>query len=422
MKPLQIIVLLMVAVLSACSNESEPKTETTATTQEAAESQTSQTNYNDWEQVVAKASGQTIYWNAWGGGDSINKYIDWVGEQLQSRYNIELQHVKVDDIALSINQVLAEFTAGKTESDGAIDLMWLNGENFRSMKENQLLFGPFTDNLPNYSLVDVDNKPTTTVDFGTPVDGMESPWGMAQLVFIYDSARIQTPPKNILEMLEHGKRNPGRIAYPKPPNFLGTTFLKQALYHFIEDASLLQQPVEEVNFDEVTAKLWTFLDEFHRYAWNTGNSFPKSGPDQTRLVNDNEIDFSLAFNPAEASSNIAEGLLPASARTFVFDGGSIGNSHFVAIPINSSAKEAAMVTANFLLSPEAQLRKQDPQYFGDFTVLDIQKLSASEQQVFRDLPLGEATLPLTELGATLPEPHASWVNELERTWQERYLK
>ena len=414
MKYLHIPLILITLILAGCGGE--PKT------QETVASQVTQIDYSDWDQVVDKAYGQTVYWNAWGGSDQINKYIGWVGEQLKSRYNIELKHVKVDDIALSINRVLAEFSAGKKESDGAIDLMWINGENFRSMKENNLLFGPFTQNLPNYFLVDVENKPTTTMDFGTPVEGMESPWGTAQLVFIYDSERVKTPPRNIIEMLEHGKKNPGRIAYPKPPNFIGTTFLKQALYYFAKDASVLQNPVKEVNFDDVTKGLWAFLDEFHTYAWNKGNSFPKNGPDQTRLVNDNEIDFSLAFNPAEASSNIVEGLLPASARTFVFEDGSIGNSHFVAIPINSSAKEAAMVTANFLLSPEAQIRKQDPQHFGDFTVLDINKLSPEDQKSFNDLPLGDATLPLNELGAILPEPHASWVEELERVWQERYLK
>ena len=380
------------------------------------------TDYSNWQQVVTRASGQTVYWNAWGGSDQINRYIGWVGDQLTSRYNIHLKQVKIDDIALSINRVLAEFSAGKQAKGGSVDLMWINGENFRSMKEHKLLFGPFTDYLPNYALVDTVNKPTTLFDFGTPVDGLESPWGMAQLVFIYDSARITHPPKNIVEMLEYGRNNPGRIAYPKPPNYLGTTFLKQALYHFVDNQNALQRPVSESDFDSMTTDLWSFLDEFHRHAWNTAHSFPKSGPDQTRLLNDNEIDFSLAFSPAEASANILEGLLPESARTFVFDNGSVGNTHFVAIPINSSAKEAAMVAANFLLSPEAQIRKQNPQYFGDFTVLDVNRLSNDDQQTFRDLPLGVATLPLNELGLILPEPHSSWVQALESAWNQRYLQ
>ena len=414
--------LAMTAVMvTACSDK---KTEPVAQQQKELPSppQETVTDYSDWQQVVAKASGQTVYWNAWGGSDQINRYIGWVGEQLTSRYNIQLKHVKVDDIALSINRVLAEFSAGKHSTGGSVDLMWINGENFRSMKEHKLLFGPFTHHLPHYTLVDTVNKPTTLFDFGTPVDGLESAWGMAQLVFIYDSARITQPPKNIVEMLEHGRNNPGRIAYPKPPNYLGTTFLKQALYHFVDDQKVLQNPVSEADFDAVTADLWSFLDEFHKYAWNTAHSFPKSGPDQTRLLNDNEIDFSLAFNPAEASANILEGLLQESARTFVFDNGSIGNTHFVAIPINANAKEAAMVAANFLLSPEAQIRKQDPQYFGDFTVLDVDRLPNDDQQAFRDLPLGVATLPLNELGFILPEPHSSWVQALENAWNQRYLQ
>ena len=52
-------------------------------------------------------------------------------------------------------------------------------------------------------------------------------------------------------------------------------------------------------------------------------------------------------------------------------GGTIGNTHFVAIPYNSSAKEGAQVVANFLLSPEAQARKLDPTVWGDPTVLGL---------------------------------------------------
>src|SRR3546814_11050062 len=84
---------------------------------------------------------------------------------------------------------VAERAAGK-EHGGSIDLIWINGENFAAMKAQELLYGPFTDVLPNFRLVDFDNKPTTLVDFTVPTDGYESPWGMAKLNFIYDSARV----------------------------------------------------------------------------------------------------------------------------------------------------------------------------------------------------------------------------------------
>ena len=57
-----------------------------------------------------------------------------------------------------------------------------------------------------------------------------------------------------------------------------------------------------------------------------------------------------------------------------------------------------MVVANFLLSPEAQARKQDVRVWGDPTVLDLKALSPEDAGRFEGLELGPATLPPTALG------------------------
>ncbi len=111
----------------------------------------------------------------------------------------------------------AEKAAGKV--DGTVDLVWINGENFLTMKREGLLFGPFAENLPNFRYVDVVGKPTTRIDFSEPVEGMESPWGMAQLTFFADRKRVPTAPRNMVELLTFAKANPGRITYPRPAEF-----------------------------------------------------------------------------------------------------------------------------------------------------------------------------------------------------------
>ena len=112
--------------------------------------------------------------------------------------------------------------------------------------------------------------------------------------------------------------------------------------------------------------------------------------------------------------------LPESVRSYVLDGGTIGNANFVAIPYNSSAKAGAMVVANFLMSPEAQIRAQDPAVLGNFTVLDPDALDAEDQAALAALDLGPATLTPEELGAALPEPHPSWMERLSRDWLQRF--
>ncbi len=371
-----------------------------------------------WDDIVAEARGQTVYFNAWAGSAKINAYIAWVGERVQAEYGVTLRHVKIDDTATVVSRVLAEKTAGR-DTGGSVDLVWINGENFAAMKEHGLLFGPFAEDLPNFRLVDVENKPTTRLDFTVPVAGLEAPWGMAQIVFMYDTARTPDPPRSMRAMLDWAKSHPGRLTYPEPPNFTGTTFLKQALIELTPDPAILQLPVAEADAVAATAPLWAWLEEITPHLWRQGRAYPANREAQRQLLDDGEVDISISFEPAAASSAIAQGLLADTVRTYVLEGGTIGNTHFVAIPNNSGAKEGAIVVADFLMSPEAQARKQDPSVWGDFTVLAMDKLTPDDRRGFQALPRGIATLAPEELAPTLPEPHPSWMTLIEAEWRRR---
>ncbi|WP_029893189.1 ABC transporter substrate-binding protein [Desulfohalovibrio reitneri] len=372
-----------------------------------------------WGKVVEQADGQTVYWNAWAGSEATNEYIQWVADEVENRFGITLKHVKVANLAESVSRVLAEKSAGKTD-DGSVDLLWINGENFLAMKQNDLLYGPFAERLPNYELTNADDWPTLTEDFTVPTEGYEAPWGMAQIVFLHDTRRLPDPPRSMNELLAWAKKNPGRFTHPQVSNFMGSTFLKQALYELAEDPEVLQEPATDSNFQRVTEPLWAWYGKLRPHLWRDGEQFPENAPAQHQLLADAEVDVSISFHPPEASNLIQNGLLPPTVRTYVLDGGTIGNTHFLAIPFNSSSKEAAMVTANFLLSPEAQARKQDPRVWGDLTVLDLDGLSDEQRKVFHELPKGAATLSREELGDPLPEPHPSWMNRIVEEWGRRY--
>ncbi len=374
----------------------------------------------DWAAVAAKAKGQTVYWNAWGGDERINAYIAWTGERIAADYGVTLRHVKLSDTAEAVSRVLAEKAAGRHD-DGSIDLIWINGENFAAMKRGGLLFGPFAEDLPNFKQVDVAGKPTTRIDFTVPVEGLEAPWGMAKINFVYDSARVSATPGSIPAFLDWAKASPGRFTYPTPPDFIGSTFLKQVLIELTPDPVALQRPAPEGSaFDTATAPLWRYLEALHPNLWRGGKIFPASGTAQMQMLDDGEVDIAISFYPSDAASLAVNGRLPESARIFVLDGGTIGNTHFVAIPYNARAKEGAMVLANFLMSPEAQARKQDTEVWGDQTVLDVAGLSAADKRLFDDLPAHPALLPPEALGPTLLEPHPSWMTRIEAEWQRRF--
>ena len=129
-------------------------------------------------------SGQTVHFNAWGGSDNINDYIIWAGKRLKEEHGINLVHVKLTDTATAVSRVLAEKTVNRT-TDGSIDMLWVNGENFANMKKNGLLRNDaWAFDLPSWQYTDAQALPALVMDFGVPTEGLESPWGRAQLVLL----------------------------------------------------------------------------------------------------------------------------------------------------------------------------------------------------------------------------------------------
>ena len=88
---------------------------------------------------------------------------------------------------------------------GSVDLVWINGANFLSMKQQGLLYGPFLDRLPNARYLDLSPGAAATVDFTIPTEGYEAPWRLAKFVLFHDSARVPEPPRTMATLLEWAK-------------------------------------------------------------------------------------------------------------------------------------------------------------------------------------------------------------------------
>ena len=356
-----------------------------------------------WQETMTQARGQTVYFHAWGGSQEINNYLRWAAQQVQQQYGVTLKHVKVTDIAETTSRLLAEKAAGKNEG-GSVDMVWINGENFKSMKNHNLLFGPFVDALPSWQMVDK-SLPVDS-DFSEPTLGLEAPWGVGQLVFIHDSERLNNPPQSFAELLSYAQAFPNKITYPRPPEFHGTSFLKALLIELTANDTALSQPVTQVDFNTVTQPLWQYLDALHAVAWRQGKQFPASSSEMTQLLDDGQIDLAITFNPNAVFSAQATGKLADTTKAYAMEAGALSNIHFLAIPWNANSPQGAQVVINFLLSPEAQSRKGDLNIWGDPSVLQNQHLQGSAKQ--------------TKLFPSVAEPHPSWQVALEKEWQKRY--
>ncbi len=336
---------------------------------------------DEFTQVRLSAIGQEVAFHAWGGSPAINDYIQWVASQVDMHYGITLNHVKLINTSHAVSRILAEKIAGRSEN-GSVDLLWVNGENFSRMKETGLLREDgWAYDLPSFRYVNIKKMPDTIFDFGIPTLGLESPWGRAQFVFGYDSHVIKSPPDSAAKLLNWIKTNSGKFSYPQPPDFIGTSFLKQLLLQLVKNKEVLYQPVSNTNAKEILEVLWKWLDEAHPFFWRKAKTFPVNNAHMSRLLSDKEILIAMSFNPAEFASAVEQGILSSDVKSFIFKEGSLGNVHFVTIPYNATSPRAAKLVANFLLSPEAQLHKANIQIWGDPTVLDIEMLPVKVKKI-----------------------------------------
>ncbi|MCV5513708.1 ABC transporter substrate-binding protein, partial [Escherichia coli] len=73
----------------------------------------------------------------------------------------------------------------------------------------------------------VDSSLPVSEDFTLSVEGLEAPWGIGQLNLMVDTEEVARAPTSAAALLAWAKAHPGRFTYPKPPQFHGSSFLKQ---------------------------------------------------------------------------------------------------------------------------------------------------------------------------------------------------
>lgn len=365
---------------------------------------------DSWQQIARQARGQTVWFNAWGGDPAVNRYLDWVSAEVKRDYAIDLRIVHIADAADTVKRLQTEARAGR-KHHGSVDLLWVNGENFRTLKTANLLQTGWAETLPNWRYVDT--RQPVREDFSLPTEGAESPWGSAQLTFIARRTQTPTPPDSPEALLTFAAAHRGEVTYPRPPDFTGTAFLEQLLMTLTERPEALRRPPEPQTFAAVTAPLWRYLDRLHPLLWREGRDFPDSPARMDAMLATGTLRLSLTFNPLHARQKAVSGELPKDSYGFGFERGMLGNVHFVTIPANARAPAGARVVANFLLSPAAQLRKADPAVWGDPSVLNPQSLPDDQRQAL------QARAPQNP-PPVLAEPHAAWVDALEQEWLRRY--
>ena len=370
-------------------------------------------NNASWEEIVASAKGTTVTFYGWGGDENRNNWLNTtVADYVKEHYDITLEVV-----GMNIDEILAKLSGEKQagSAKGSIDMIWINGENFYSAKDNGLLWGPFTDKLPNMEAYIDLNDPETLNDFCMPIEGYEAPYAKAQMVMFADTAVTPDLPVSAEELLEFAKANPGKVTYPALPDFTGSAFVRNLIY---EICGWEQFQTMEPDYDTVKAAIepaLEYLRELNPYLWNEGKTFPDSSTTVDAMFADGELVMNMSYGPFTVATGIDQGIYTGTTETFVFDKGTIGNTNYMAIGFNSPNKAGAMVVINAIISGEIQLTQYAQ--LRELPVVATEKLSAEEQAAFDAVDLGKGVLSQAELLAhRLPEMPASLVPVIEEIW------
>lgn len=380
------------------------------------------TAYEDWEQVVNEGSGKTVTIFMWGGNESVNRYMDgYVASHLKRLYDITLNRVPMNApeyITMLINEKKGNV------SNGTGDLLWINAENFLTAKTGGLLDGPFTDVLPNQKAYYDFEAADLSYDSGIAIEGYEAIWGRAQLVFTYDEKYVSNPPKTYAELLDWAQKNPGLFTFPKiPEDFVGTAFVRNAYYELTDHREALAADMDEQTFRAFSQPVVDYFKALKPYLWNEGKNFPASQAQQDALFKEGEIAMTMGFEVGKTPGQIALGVYDQTVKTYVFDSGTIGNAHYLAIPFNAPETAAALLTIDFLQSPSAQLEKMKADVWGDMPAFDVTRVEADTHKSLSEIEASDGLIPLEELSLKrLPEMPAQYIEWIKSIWADEIIK
>ena len=371
-----------------------------------------------FDEMVEAAEGTTVTFYGWGGDEKLNDWLDnKFAPVMKEKYDITMERVPMD-IDQVLSQLSGEIEGG--EEDGSIDMIWINGENFQSAKENNMLYGPFTDKLPNFNdYVDAESE-DVTLDFAYPVEGYEAPYGKAQAVMIADTAVTPDVPKSAEALEEFVKNYPGKVTYPALPDFTGSAFVRNIIYEICGYEQFLDMEADKETVREAVEPAMEYLKGLNPYLWNEGKTFPDSSTTLDNMFADGEVVLNMTYDAYATALNIESGTYTDTTETFQFDKGTIGNTNFMAVAANSGNKAGAMVAINEMLSPEIQADRYEQ--LRVIPVLDNSKLSEEQKAAFDAVNLGEGVIPQDELlSKRLPEMPAELVPIIEEIWTEEVV-
>ncbi len=396
-----LVLILILVVMTGCSNienivDGTPK---------------------DWQLIEESGKGSTV--NVLVDSDD-EAFLTWLKEDFKS-------YVKLNsEITLNITEQSMEKTHERLKRDlenetdmGQYDVVFLMGDTFKSLKSDQLLYGPFVSKLPNVmSYLDM-NDEEMKYDEGLAIEGAEVPFARSQLSMIYNEDVFYEAPESRAEMAQVAQDIKGQFTYPDPRKTKeGEAFVLSMVAPYLDyekvntetldDKELLEmiQPgfddLKALSIDTASLKSsWQALDDAY---------------ENLELAMSMTLDYNYAYTQTKAYE------YPEMTGTFAIPEGSVGYTDYVGIAFNSPNKSGAMLVINDLLSPSIQGEIYDPKNWGRLTVYPIDEVDSSALTEIKGVKLRSPTLDYDELlPSRYPEVSPALRQQIISLWEKHVM-
>jgi putative spermidine/putrescine transport system substrate-binding protein len=383
-----------------------------------------------WDDVLAQAAEEgEVNWFYWGGAQALNAWVDGPMRSALKEHGIELNVRHITNTRDAVDLALAEAAVGRGLGQGSVDTIWINGENFLTLGENDLLFGSFADKVPSSVNFNWDASDPASganlYDFGYPTLAREIPWGSAQFLCAIDTSRLspEDAPTTFAELETWVKANPGRFTYVAPPQFTGNTFVHEAMYAHNPDGTghepfmNFPQTMTAAEIARVTKPGMEYLKRIEPYLLGGKNpDYPKDPVSNKAMVANGEVDMLCRFGIGGTVTDIKNGELPPTMRNHIFPRGYlIQNKAFITITGNAPHPAAALVLANLIGSVDMQVSWMKA--YGGVSGMDASELSAADLAKVADAFPDPMGVDPAEVSAnTVPDANAGMVDVVEAIW------
>ncbi len=391
-----------------------------------------------WAEVVSQAQIEgEVVWSYWGGSEELNFWADTAVTPELAELGVNLTSLRVPDTRDAVELVIGDAAAGRGLGAGTVDLIWINGENFFTLDQQSLLFGPFTAELPNADSFYLDSSdPRARInlnDNGYPTQLQEVPWAKFQYTCMIDTARLPRAdaPRTFEELEAFLTENPGRFAYVRPPNYIGDTFVQSVLYAFNPDATDKDTGADPflrdadtftpAEFARLTKPGFEYLKRLGSLLLGGaqgGPIYPETQAANEAFLVNGEVDMLCQMGAFTAAVGVESGTYPETVENVIFpESGMLANKSYLAIPATAPHPAAALVLANLLSSPESHTDKLTA--LGYFPGVDLPLLTPAQQAAVEGAAPDLRGVTFDELAQfEVPDTNASLVEIIEAVWLE----